>query len=84
MLLRSKICCLLNQSRAALSLLGYCYFHSQDFTNAALAYERLTMLFPDVDDYQLYYAQSLYHACMYNEAMDATCRIENPEFQGRV
>ncbi|ODM96103.1 Tetratricopeptide repeat protein 30A, partial [Orchesella cincta] len=71
-------------SRAALSLLGYCYFYCQDFTNAALAYERLVYLFPTIEEYRLYYAQALYHACMYNEAMDATCQVESPEFQGRI
>lgn len=48
------------QSRAALSLLAYCYFYMQDFVNAANCYEHLTLLFPDIDEYRLYYAQSLY------------------------
>ncbi len=64
--------------------MGFCYFHSQDFTNAALSYERLVSLFPNIEDYRLYYAQSLYHASLYDEAMNATCQIENPEFQGKV
>lgn len=41
-------------------------------------------LFPKSEEYRLYYSQSLYHACLYNEAMDATCQIEDPEFQGKV
>ena len=48
------------QSRAALSLLAYCYFYMQDFANAADCYEQLTLIFPDVEDYKLYYAQALY------------------------
>lgn len=48
------------QSRAALSLLAYCYFYMQDFVNAANCYEHLTLLFPDIEEYRLYYAQSLY------------------------
>lgn len=48
------------QSRAALSLLAYCYFYMQDFVNAANCYEHLTMLFAEVEEYRLYYAQSLY------------------------
>lgn len=51
---------LLFQSRAALSLLAYCYFYMQDFVNAANCYEHLTLLFPDIEEYRLYYAQSLY------------------------
>lgn len=48
------------QSRAALSLLAYCYFYMQDFANAADCYEQLTLLFPGVEEYTLYYAQALY------------------------
>uniref|UniRef100_A0A671P2R8 Tetratricopeptide repeat protein 30 n=1 Tax=Sinocyclocheilus anshuiensis TaxID=1608454 RepID=A0A671P2R8_9TELE len=36
------------KSRAALSLLGYCYYHMQDFTNAAECYEQLTQLHPEM------------------------------------
>lgn len=72
------------QSRGALSLLGYCYFHIQDFLNASDCYEQLVQLHPEVEDYKLYYAQALYHACMYPEAMKATFQIENPEYQPKV
>uniref|UniRef100_A0A8C7I4K8 Tetratricopeptide repeat protein 30 n=1 Tax=Oncorhynchus kisutch TaxID=8019 RepID=A0A8C7I4K8_ONCKI len=65
-------------SRAALSLLGYCYYHMQDFTNAAECYEQLTQLHPEVEGYRLYYAQSLYGACVYPEAMKATFLLDNP------
>uniref|UniRef100_A0A673KUF8 Tetratricopeptide repeat protein 30 n=1 Tax=Sinocyclocheilus rhinocerous TaxID=307959 RepID=A0A673KUF8_9TELE len=64
------------QSRAALSLLGYCYYHMQDFTNAAECYEQLTQLHPEVEDYKLYYAQSLYGACTFPEAMKATFLLD--------
>uniref|UniRef100_A0A673ZPF8 Tetratricopeptide repeat protein 30 n=1 Tax=Salmo trutta TaxID=8032 RepID=A0A673ZPF8_SALTR len=67
-----------SQSRAALSLLGYCYYHMQDFTNAAECYEQLTQLHPEVEEYKLYYAQSLYGACAYPEAMKATFLLDNP------
>ena len=40
------------QSRAALSLLGYCYYQMQDFVNAADCYEQLTVLNPEVEDYR--------------------------------
>ncbi|XP_067271078.1 intraflagellar transport protein 70A isoform X4 [Pseudorasbora parva] len=65
------------KSRAALSLLGYCYYHMQDFTNAAECYEQLTQLHPEVEDYKLYYAQSLYGACAFPEAMKATFLLDN-------
>jgi len=56
-------------SRAALSLLGYCYFHEQDFSSAANVYEQLTQLFPTIHDYKISYCLSLYQACMYEDAM---------------
>ena len=35
------------RSRAALSLLGYCYYMVQDFRSAAQAYEELVKYFPE-------------------------------------
>ncbi|XP_012682709.2 tetratricopeptide repeat protein 30A isoform X2 [Clupea harengus] len=66
------------KSRAALSLLGYCYYHIQDFTNAAECYEQLNQLHPEVEEYKLYYAQSLYGACAFSDAMKATFLLDNP------
>uniref|UniRef100_A0A8C6UCN8 Tetratricopeptide repeat protein 30 n=1 Tax=Neogobius melanostomus TaxID=47308 RepID=A0A8C6UCN8_9GOBI len=66
------------QSRAALSLLGYCYYHLQDFSSAAECYEQLTQLHPEVDDYKLYYAQSLYKAGAYPEATKASFALDTP------
>ncbi|GAB1599298.1 tetratricopeptide repeat protein 30A-like isoform X1 [Argonauta hians] len=71
-------------SRAALSLLGYCHFHLQSFVEAADCYEQLSILNPDVENYKLYYAQSLYKAGLYQEAIKIACQIENPEFQVKV
>jgi tetratricopeptide repeat protein 30 len=56
----------------------------QEFNNAALMYEKLVKINPDIDDYKLYYAQSLFKACMYNEALKACQGIENPEYNQRV
>lgn len=67
-----------SQSRAALSLLGYCYFHIQDFTNSADCYEQLTQLHPEVEEYKVYYAQSLYKAGAYPEAAKASFMLDNP------
>ena len=44
-------------SRAAASLLAYCYYHAGDYQNALQSYEQLMRLCPDVDAYKLYYAQ---------------------------
>ena len=59
------------RNRAALSLLGYCYFYIQDYANAADMYDQLTKFFPDVDQYKMYHAQSLLKAGMYQEAAKA-------------
>uniref|UniRef100_A0A914CL36 Tetratricopeptide repeat protein 30 n=1 Tax=Acrobeloides nanus TaxID=290746 RepID=A0A914CL36_9BILA len=56
-------------SRAALSLLGYCYYNTQDFIMAAECYDKLTQLYPDHTDYKLHHAQSLYNAFMFPEAI---------------
>lgn len=52
--------------------------------NAANCYEQLTLYFPDVEDYKIYYAQALYQACLYEEAMKVTVQIDNPDLQGQV
>ncbi|XP_056262798.1 tetratricopeptide repeat protein 30A [Pseudoliparis swirei] len=66
------------KSRAALSLLGFCYYHIQDFTNSADCYEQLAQLHPEVEEYKVYYAQSLYKAGAYPEATRASFALDNP------
>ncbi|KAK6044613.1 hypothetical protein COOONC_17882, partial [Cooperia oncophora] len=56
-------------NRAALSLLGYCYYFTQDFINAVDAYSQLSRLFPNFPEYKVYHAQSLYNAFMLPEAL---------------
>uniref|UniRef100_A0AAX7STA0 Tetratricopeptide repeat protein 30 n=1 Tax=Astatotilapia calliptera TaxID=8154 RepID=A0AAX7STA0_ASTCA len=73
-----------SQSRAALSLLGFCYYHIQDFTNAAECYEQLTQLHPEVEEYKVYYAQSLYKAGAYPEATKASFALDNPSSQTKM
>jgi tetratricopeptide repeat protein 30 len=72
------------RSRAALSLLGYCYYFTSDFTNAAQSYEQLVGICPDVEDYKLYYAQSLYKAGLYPDAVRAAIRVEGEQYAQRV
>ncbi|XP_040289154.1 tetratricopeptide repeat protein 30A [Bufo bufo] len=72
------------RSRAGLSLLGYCYYQMQDFFNAADCYEQLMQINPEIEEYKLYHAQSLYKACMYPEAMKATFILDSPAYQSKV
>lgn len=72
------------QSRAALSVLAYAYYQMQDFVNASDCYEQLSTLHPEVEEYRLYYAQSLYKACLFQEAMKVACMIDQPQYQGQV
>lgn len=55
-------------SRAALSLLGYCFYQLQDFVSASDCYEQLTQHFPDIEEYKFYFAQSLYKADLFQAA----------------
>ncbi|PAA57823.1 hypothetical protein BOX15_Mlig000704g1, partial [Macrostomum lignano] len=71
-------------SRAALSLLGYCFYQMQDFVSASDSYERLTQLCPDCVEYQLYFAQSLYQAGLYQQAMKVAAQIEEPAYRSQM
>jgi len=53
------------RSRAALSLLGYCHYHNNDYQRAANAYEKLSKICPTMDEYKIYHAQSLFKAGAY-------------------
>ena len=72
------------RSRAALSLLGHCYYALQDFRSAAQCYEELCRVVPSVDSYRVYYAQSLYKAGLYPEAAKACQRVDSEQFAQRV
>lgn len=67
------------KSRAALSLLAYCHYQLQDYASAADRYEQLVQLCPEVVNYLLYYAQSLYKAGQYVPALKACQSIDSPE-----
>ncbi|KAG8461835.1 hypothetical protein KFE25_013854 [Diacronema lutheri] len=70
-------------SRAANSLLGYCYFHTGDFLAAVQAYEALVRLCPDVEEYKLYLAQSLHKAGVYDTALRHCQSIEDPALSAK-
>ena len=66
------------------SILGYCYYHLQDFGNAAEMYDQLTKFYPESEEYRIYHAQSLYKAGMYEQALKACQSIDNPEYSDRI
>jgi tetratricopeptide repeat protein 30 len=72
------------RNRAALSLLGHCYYYIQDYAQSADMYDQLTKFYPEVDSYKLYHAQSLYKAGLYTEAQKVAQQIENPEYADRI
>jgi len=72
------------RSRAALSLLGYCYYAQADFRSAAQCYEELVKFHPEVDGYKLYYAQCLYKAGLYPEATKACMRVDSEAHAQRL
>ena len=48
------------------------------------SYEQLVQLHPEVHNYQLYYAQCLYKACLFPEATKASCQLEHESYQTKV
>ncbi|XP_030378083.1 tetratricopeptide repeat protein 30 homolog [Scaptodrosophila lebanonensis] len=56
-------------TRAGLSTLGYCYYHAQKYEEAASCYEQLCQLVPKESRYKFYYAQSLYQAGIFADAL---------------
>ena len=66
-------------ARARIKVCAKADLYPKDFVNAANCYEQLTLYYPDVEDYRIYYAQALYQACLYEEAMKVTVQIDNPE-----
>lgn len=71
-------------NRAGLSLLGFCYFRTQSFIEAANCYEQLSTMHPDIPEYKLYFAQALYEASMYDEAYKVTMQIQAPELERKI
>lgn len=72
------------RSRAALSLLGYCYYYLQDFRAATQTYEQLVQFHPEVEEYKIYYAQSLYKAGIYADASKVAMSVDGAEHSQRM
>ena len=75
-----------NQSRSLLSLIAYCYYHLQDFESAANYYEKLTKYYSYVEEYRVYYVQSLWKAGLYDDAIRASqsSLIITPKYQQQM
>ena len=73
------------KSRAALSLLSFCYYHAGDFQSAAQSYAQLCAVFPDVAEYRFHWAQSLYKAGLYADALSVAGSLQgSTEWTARV
>lgn len=71
-------------NRAALSLLAYCCYNLQNYNEASACYEKLSRAHPEVIEYKVQYAQSLYKAGNYAEAAKAITAVNDREFTQRV
>jgi len=71
-------------SRGAQSLLAYCHYYVSDFQSALMLYERLMKMCPDVDEYKMYYAQSLFKAGLYEPALKACQAVAEGPLSQRV
>ena len=52
--------------------------------SATAAYEQLVAICPEVEEYKLYYAQSLYKSGSYPEATRAAIRVDGEQYQQRI
>lgn len=69
-------------SRPLLSLLAYCYYQTQEFNDSLEwciilygSYETLVGLFPDVQEYKMYLAQTLFKSLQYAQAQKAASLV---------
>lgn len=72
------------QTRPGLSLLAYCYYYTDDFQNASTIYEQLAALWPQETDYKLQYAQTLYSAGRFEDALRAANAITKAGYENMV
>lgn len=72
------------RSRAAISLLAYCYYMLGNYSDAATYYDQLVRICPTVEEYQVYYAQSLYKAGNYDAALRECSQIDSEQFHQRI
>lgn len=70
--------------RAGLSLLGYCYYHCQEYVEASNCYEQLCIMVPNEPEYKFAYAQSLFQTGLFEEAFKITTTIDAGNLKERV
>uniref|UniRef100_A0A5S6QJ36 Tetratricopeptide repeat protein 30 n=1 Tax=Trichuris muris TaxID=70415 RepID=A0A5S6QJ36_TRIMR len=73
-----------HKSRAALSLLAYCYVQLHNFTGAAQCYAQLVISHPHVERYRLYLALCYYQLRMFDEAVKACTNVTFSELSNAV
>ncbi|VDK53316.1 unnamed protein product [Anisakis simplex] len=59
-------------------------YYDADYALAAECYEQLTKHHPNHAEYRLYYAQALYNAFMFQEALNVVSQIEDEQLLGQV
>ena len=67
-----------SDSRAALSLLGYCQYNSGAFVDAVGTYSKLVDMHPSQQQYILYLAQAQYKSGSFAEAAETLTAITDP------
>jgi tetratricopeptide repeat protein 30 len=72
------------KSRAALSLLAFCYYHCQEYGQAVGLYSRLVDLFPSVQEYQIYRIHSLLKIGAVSEAAECLSQAHKGECSQRL
>lgn len=72
------------QKSKVMSLLGYCYYMTQDYNNASRVYEELSFLYPDDDEYKFYAAQSYYKNGDYESSLRMCNSIESEKMQNEL
>ncbi len=55
-----------------------------DFPRAVTTYEQLTKICPSVQEYKIYYAQALFKAGMYPEALRSAVKVDDPQYTQRI
>ncbi|ESL07041.1 hypothetical protein TRSC58_05276 [Trypanosoma rangeli SC58] len=72
------------RSRAAISLIAYCYYHVGDFDESARMYQQLVKICPNVEEYRVYLCQALYKAGAYAEASKLCSMITSEQYEMRL
>ncbi|CCW67472.1 unnamed protein product [Phytomonas sp. Hart1] len=72
------------RSRAALSLIAYCYYMMGEYMESAKLYEQLVQVCPNVEEYRVYYAQALYKAGAYQDSTRVCSMIESEQYAMRM